>query len=181
MGDYELQELEHTTGLDSHNDGDHSSSNNVLSSIDEDIESAKEIIKQQTTLEPLAIKIQGKSVVGKTFTNILIYVCRLFRKAIKDEAIRLVGSSHKQKVLKDLNGNSRMLTEIKDRFDPEYPASQQEQKHEFIHYIPLSILLDRANEIAHIIKSIWQPFCRQWSPSKMEILLSLYDGITEVV
>ena len=113
MGDYELQELEHTTGLDGHNDGDHNTSNNELSSIDEAIESAKEIIKQQTTLEPLAIKIQGKSVVGKTFTNILIYVCKLFRKAIKDEAIRLVGSAHKQKVLKDLNGNSRMLTELK--------------------------------------------------------------------
>ena len=166
MGDYELQELEHTTGLDGHNDGDHNSSNNVLSSIDEDIESAKEIIKQQATLEPLAIKIQGKSFVGKTFTNILIYVCRLFRKAIKDEAIRLVGSSHKQKVLKDLNENSRMLTEIKDRFDPEYPASQQEQKHEFIHYIPLSILLDRANEIAHIIKAFGSHFAGGGPPAR---------------
>ena len=85
MGDYELQELEHTTGLDGRNDGDHNSSNNVLSSIDEDIESAKKKVEQQTTLEPLAIIIQGKFIVGKTFTKILKYVCRLFRKAIKDD------------------------------------------------------------------------------------------------
>ena len=181
MGDYELQELEHTTGLDGRNDGDHNSSNNVLSSIDEDIESAKKKVEQQTTLEPLAIKIQGKSIVGKTFTKILKYVCRLFRKAIKDETIRLVDSSPKQDVLDKLDFAQLTLTSIEDKFDPEYPASQQEQKHEFIHYIPLSILLHKANEIAEIVKSIWQPFCRWWSPSKMEILLSLYDGITEVV
>ena len=35
---------------------------------------AKEIIEQQTTLEPLTSIIQEKSIVGKTFTNILICV-----------------------------------------------------------------------------------------------------------
>ena len=142
---------------------------------------AKKIIEQQTTLEPLASKIQGKSVVGKTFTKILIYVCKLFSKAIEDETIRLVDSSRKKDVLDKLDDTQLTLTSIEDKFDPEYPASQQEQKHEFIHYIPLSILLCRANKIAKILKSIWQSFWRRWSPSKMAMLLSLYDGITEVV
>ena len=31
------------------------------------------------------------------------------------------------------DGTARLL-DIKDKFDPEYPASHQEQKHEFIHY-----------------------------------------------
>ena len=87
-------------------------------------------------------------------------MCKLLCKAIDDETIRLVGSSHKQYVLKELRGTLVILTNIKDQFDPEYPASHQEQKHEFIQYIPLSILLDRANKIAEIVKSIWQPFWR---------------------
>ena len=162
-------------------DGDHNTLSNELSSIDKAIESAKKRIEEQTTLEPLAIKIQGKSIVGKTFTDILIYVCDLFIKAIEDETIRLVDSSRKQKVLKKLNYNYEVLMTIKDKFDPEYPALHQEQKHEFIQYVPLAILLRRANKIAKVIKSIWQPFLRRWSPSKMEILLSLYDRITTVV
>ena len=171
-----------------HNDGDidHTFScelRHLTDSINEADKLAKEIIEQQTTLEPLTSKKQEKSIVGKTFTNILIYVCKLFCKAIDDETIRLVGSSHKQYVLKELRlrGTLVILTNIKDKFDPEYPASHQEQKHEFIQYIPLSILLDRANKIAEIVKGIWQPFWRRWSPSKMAMLLSLYEGITKVV
>ena len=108
-------------------------------------------------------------------------MCKLFCKAIEDETIHLVGSSHKQYVLKELRGTLVILTNIKDKFDPEYPASHQVQKHEFIQYIPLSILLDRANKIAEIVKSIWQPFWRRWSLSKMAMLLSLYEGVTKVV
>ena len=62
-------------------------------------------------------------------------MCKLFCKAIDDETIIcLLGSSHKQYVLKELRGTLVILTNIKDKFDPEYPASHQEQKHEFIHY-----------------------------------------------
>ena len=177
----------HGTSSEKHdNDGDHNHTfsyelHRLTHSINEEEELAKEIIKQQTTLEPLAIKIQEKTVVGKTFTEILIYVCKLFCKAIDGETIRLVGSSQKQYVLKELRGTRLMLANIKNKFDPEYPASQQEQKHEFIQYVPLSILLNGANKIAEILKSIWQPFWRRWSPSKMATLLSLYDGITTVV
>ena len=178
----------HGTASEKHgrNDGDidHTFSyelRRLTDSINEADELAKEIIEQQTTLERLAIKIQEKSIVGKTFTNILIYVCRLFCKAIEDETIRFVGSSRKQYILKELRATLVILTNIKDKFDPEYPASHQEQKHEFIQYIPLSILLDRANKIAEIVKGIWQPFWRRWSPSKMAMLLSLYEGVTKVV
>ena len=178
----------HGTASEKHgrNDGDidHTFSyelRRLTDSINEADELAKEIIEQQTTLEPLAFKIQEKSIVGKTFTNILIYVCKLFCKAIEDETIRLVGRSRKQYVLKELRATLVILTNIKDKFDSEYPASQQEQKHEFIQYIPLSILLDRANKIAEIVKSIWQPFWRRWSPSKMAMLLSLHEGVTKVV
>ena len=46
-------------------------------------------------LKPLVMKIKEKSVVGEIFTDILIYLCKIFCKAINDGTIHL-GSSHKK-------------------------------------------------------------------------------------
>ena len=145
------------------------------------IKLAKEVIEQQTTLKPLVLQIKQKSAVGEIFTDILIYLCKIFHKAIDDGTICLVGGSRKEYVLKELRETQLTLKSIEGKFDPEYPASHQEQKHEFIQYVPLSILLIGANKIAEIVKSIWQPLWRRWLPSKMGMLRSLYEEITKVV
>ena len=150
-------------------------------SLTDSIKLAKEIIEQQTTLKPLVLKIKQKSAVGEIFTDILIYLCKLFHNAINDGTIHLVGGSHKEHVLKELKETQLTLENIKGKFDPEYPASHQEQKHEFIQFVPLSILLIGANKIAESVKSIWQPLWRRWLPSKMGMLRSLYQEITKVV
>ena len=109
-------------------------------------------------------------------------MCKIFCKAINDGTIHL-GSSHKKyiAILNELEESNLTVVSSKGKFDPDYPASHQEQKHEFIQFVPLSILLIGANKIAEIIKSIWQPFWRRWRPSKMGTLLSLYDGLNRIL
>jgi len=78
----------------------------------------------------------------------------------------------------ELTDSIMILMEVKDKFRSTY--TDQEHEEDSLRYA-IPILIGRANKIALIIRNIWQPFWKRWSSSKIGTLLSIYEGITEVV
>ena len=136
------------------------------------------VVNHQTTLEPIVIKIKQKAIVGKVFAEFLVYLCNIFLRAIEKNELRLVRSSQKQPTMDELTDSIMILMEVKDKFRSTY--TDQEHEEDSLRYA-IPILIGRANKIASIIRNIWQPFWKRWSSSKIGTLLSIYEGITEVV
>ena len=127
--------------------------------------------------EPIAIisKFTQKSIVGEIFTEFLKYLCELFLKAIDNGAVHLVKNAeeHKQYIINEVAGSITILNGIKEKFR----NVKKEQEDELLQYALIPILLVRASRIVDIIR---QPFW-EWSATNMDTLLSLCDGMVEVV
>ena len=127
--------------------------------------------------EPIAMisKFNQKTIIGKTFTEFLIYLCELFLKAIDNGAVRLVkdAEGHKQYIKNEVEGSITILNGIMEKFS----SANKNQEDDLLQYALMPILLVRASRIADIIR---QPFW-VWPASNMNILLSLCDGMVEVV
>lgn len=142
----------------------------VASEVTFELRLAKGIIDQQTTLEPIATKIKENAIVGKTFSEFLIYLCNLFLEVVNDK----IGNSHKQRM--ELSDAVIILTCIKDKCCRVYLDQDQDQDV----YAALSVLLVRANKIAETIKNLCLPYWNMCAPNKMSIL-SIFSGIAQVV
>ena len=127
--------------------------------------------------EPTAMisKFNQKIIIGKTFTEYLIHLCKLFLKAIKYGAVRLVrdAEQHKEYIKNEVAGSITILNGIMEKFS----SADKEQEDDLLQYALIPILLVRASRIVDIIR---QPFW-VWPASNMNILLSLCDGMVEVV
>ena len=127
--------------------------------------------------EPTAMisKFNQKTIIGKTFTEYLIYLCKLFLKAIDNGAVRLVrdAEQHKEYIKNEVAGSITILNGIMEKFS----SADKEQEDDLLQYALIPILLVRASRIVDIIR---QPFW-VWPASNMNILLSLCDGMVEVV
>ena len=137
---------------------------------------ADTVVKEQTVLQPVTQSIKLKAVVGKTFTDFLLYLCDIFLKAIKDKNLRLTSDPQNTEV--DLNDTVMILMSIREKFHNTY--RDQEEKEDSLRYA-LPILIFRANKLAGIIRNIWQPFWKRWSTNRISSLLPIYHGIVQVV
>ena len=161
----------------------HGSHGSIYSNINKVLDYIHGMIRtaQQSTLELITTNTRQKSVIGEIFTKFLIYLCKVFLKAIDDEAANLDAERHKQyiTVTSELNDCKDILNIIKDKFCSGY--TDAEWKDDFLRYVLVHILLTNASKMADSIRNIWQPFWNRWSTKNTSIFLLIYMGIAWVV
>ena len=131
-----------------------------------------------TVFEPIAIisRFTQKTIIGKTFTEFLIYLCKLFLKAINNGAVHLAKNAeeHRQYITNEVSGSITILNGIKEKFSN---VNNNEQEDDLVQYALMPILVVRASRIVDVIR---QPFW-EWPANNMDTLLSLCDGMVKVV
>ena len=127
---------------------------------------------QRTTPESITtLKIN----IGKSFTVLLINLSVYLEYRIRNYG------THQQYalIIGELNASMKILTSIKENINF---CTDQKYKDDFLRYVLLPILLDRAKKIADILRNIGQqPFQESVSPNDMDMLLSTYDRIARVI
>ena len=127
---------------------------------------------QQSTAETIT---KLKVIVGETFTVLLIYLSVI----LQDTRENLFRSCemHQQyaAIISELDGSVEILKSIEKKFATEM------HKGDFLQYVLLPILFDRANEIANIIQNVRHLFQESLPSYNMDALLSIYNGIARVV
>ena len=128
--------------------------------------------EQQSTAETIT---KLKMIVGETFTVLLIYLSVI----LNDTRENLVRNCeiHQQyaAIISELEGSLKILNSIEKEF------ANEKHKGDFLQYVLLPILFDRANETAHTIQNVWHLFQESLPSYKIDALLSIYNGIARVV
>ena len=115
--------------------------------------------------------------IGKMFTVLLI---KLIPIVYLKYPIRNYGAYQQYAfIIGELSASTIILTSIKANFCTDLI---EKYKDDFLQYVLLPILLDRAKKIADILRNIGQQsFQESVSPNKMDTLLLMYDRIARVI
>ena len=152
---------------------------NLAEAINSGLKLADSLVGQQTTLRPIVNGIRLKRSVGKGFTEFLIYVSNVFLKAFEEDIIPLK-KSRKQSIIDELKDSMVILITIRREFIDTNIEFEQSNSNSSLN-AAVSVLLRRAEKIADMIKSLWQPFWSRSSIRRVSALVPIYEGITEVV
>lgn len=148
----------------------------VVDAINEGLMMADSIVGQQTTFGPVVNGIRLKRSVGKGFTDFLIYISNIFLKTFEDDII-VLKKLRRQSTIDELKDTIVILITIRREFNETTEESESSSSLN----AAVSVLLRRAEKIADVIKSLWQPFWSRSSIKRVSTLLPIYEGITEVV
>ena len=128
-------------------------------------------------IKPIVEAMQLKRDAGKSFTEFLLYIIKLFRKAIEDRTITMKNSK-KESITSKLKHITLVLLYVRKDF-----CSPNNTEDDTTHDNSIAIVVGSANKVTEVIKSLqkgrWLRWCQ--SAKNLSALVPIFEKITEVV
>ena len=128
-------------------------------------------------MKPIIEVMQLKRNAGKSFTEFLLYIIKLFQKAIDDRTITMKNSK-RQTITNKLEHITVVLLYVRKDF---YSTHTTEEETTYDNSI--AIVVASANKVTEVIKSLQKGHWLRWCQSarNLSALVSIFEKITEVV
>ena len=133
--------------------------------------------QSEANMKPIVEAMQLKRNAGKSFTEFLMYITKLFRKAIEDRTITMK-NSRRQSITNKLKHITLVLLYVRKDF-----CSTDTTEDDTIHENSIAIVVASANKVTEVIKSLqkgcWLKWCQ--SAKNLSALVPIFEKITQLV
>ena len=147
--------------------------------VDEMLEEGKTLIdtllRQEGKMSQIIKTMQLKRNAGKSFTEFLMYIIKLFQKAIENKTITLTNST-RQSIVGELNDSFLILYRVRRDFcDTADDATSLDDS--------IALVVTRAIKVKDVIKNLQKKHWLQWCRSAKNIstLVPIFEKIIQVI
>ena len=128
----------------------------------------------ETKMQSIVNALQLKKSVGKSFTEFLLYIIKLFLKAVEDKTITMTRST-RQSVVSELNLIKIVLIYVRKEFCSSEGGAPADDS--------VAIVVGCAVQVTDVIRSLQKKQWLRWfrSAKNISALVPIFERITEVV